>query len=81
MGLVSEWIMPDDRGVADNRCDARFVEPSQSSKRDIDLCGSFNGLFMVEHYPQEFGAVVDGLMALPFMISWPWFCSFLFRVI
>ncbi|MDN6173713.1 MAG: hypothetical protein L0J06_13195 [Yaniella sp.] len=71
MGLVSKWVMPDGRGVVDNRCDARFVklshllwaELSQPPKRDIGLGGSFNGLLyvffppklMVEDYPQEFG--------------------------
>lgn len=43
MGLASKWIMPDDRGVVYNRCDARSVELSdllraelsQSAKRDI----------------------------------------------
>ena len=25
MDLVSKWVMPDGRGVVDNRCDARFV--------------------------------------------------------
>ena len=55
MGLVSKWIMPDGRGVIDNRCDARFVELShllwtelsQTPKRDVDLSGSFDGLLYV----------------------------------
>ena len=71
MGLVSKWIMPDSRGVVDNWCDTRFVELShllwpelsQSSKRDIDLGGSFDGLLyvflppklVIKDYPQEFG--------------------------
>lgn len=89
MGLVSEWVMPDSRSVVNDRCDTPRICSRRSYRKPLGVmltlvarltacCTCSFHLSSWSKITAKSLAVGEGLMALPFIMSWPWLALVLF---